>query len=300
MPSSPSERDFFGYGETPPDFLWPGGSRVALSFVVNVEDGAERCIARGDSADDLGAHWCRHSAHPERRNYELESAYEYGARAGIWRVLRILKNHGVRATAFCCAVALEQNPLIARALVRDGHEIGDHGYQWDTHTQRSPEEELRLIRTSRDSIETTTGVSPVTWYSRDGLNPWTRQALLGEGFKYESNSFNDDIPHYGAGPGRLPLPVIPYAGDTNDAGLMRQYPTASSFADHLAGALQVMLHDQRRGPTVMSVGLHPRLIGRPAYAPALEKFITTAKALPVWITTRQEIAQAWTALQPFA
>jgi len=299
MPTSPTGRDFIGYGEFPPERLWPNGSRVALSLVINVEDGAERSVARGDSADDLGAHWCQHTADPEQRNLDLESAFEYGARAGIWRVLRILKEHDVRATAFCCAVALEQNPAIADALVRDGHEIADHGYQWDTHTQLSREEELALIRESALSIEETTRTTPTTWYSRDGLNPWTRQTLLDEGFGYDSNSFNDDLPHYGAGEGKLPLVVIPYTGDTNDAGLLRSYPTADAFSKHVNGALDVLLNDTRNGASVLSVGLHPRLIGRPAYAVALDRILTAAQESKVWITTRQEIARAWGAAHPF-
>lgn len=293
MPVPSTSRNFVGYGEHPPEFRWAGGARVAVSLVINVEDGAERSIARGGPADDLGAHWIKHAAHPTVRNLTLESAFEYGSRAGIWRVLRTLKRHNVRATAFCCATALEQNAQIAAALVRDGHEIADHGYNWDTHAGLAPHEERALITASRDSIARTTGVPPTSWYSRDGLNPDTRDILAATGFIYESNSFNDDLPHFGTGKDGTELPVLPYAGDTNDSGLFRQFPTATAFARHLCGALDMMLTDSRPGPSVMSVGLHPRLIGRPAYAAALDTFLSHAVKKPAWIATRSQIIEAW-------
>jgi peptidoglycan/xylan/chitin deacetylase (PgdA/CDA1 family) len=287
-----TQRDFLGYGETPPDFRWPGDARVAVSLVINVEEGAERSIPRGDAANDLGAHWipARASA---TRNLTLESAFEYGSRAGMWRVLRMLRKHEVRATAFCCAVALQLNPEIAAALVRDGHEIADHGHQWDTHTELDADVEERLILASLDAIEASTGQSPTSWYSRDGLKPGTRKVLAGSGFAYESNSFNDDLPHWGSGLDNPRLPVLPYAGDTNDSGLFRQFPTAASFGNHLIAALDLQLDDPRGGPSVMSVGLHPRLIGRPAYAAALDRFLAHAHGKAAWFATREEIVNAW-------
>jgi peptidoglycan/xylan/chitin deacetylase (PgdA/CDA1 family) len=292
MAQPPTQRDFVGYGETPQEFRWPGNAKVAVSLVINVEEGAERSIARGDKADDLAAHWI--PAQPAAaRNITLESAFEYGSRAGIWRLLRILRKHGVQATAFCCAVALQLNPPIAAALVRDGHEIADHGHQWDTHTDLDDDAEQRLIVASRDAIQESTGRLPTSWYSRDGLKPATRQVLAANGFAYESNSFNDDLPHWGSGQGNPRLPVLPYAGDTNDSGLFKQFPTATAFGKHLNAALDMLLEDPRGGPSVMSVGLHPRLIGRPAYAVALEIFISHAREKDVWFATRADIVNAW-------
>ncbi|WP_426939492.1 polysaccharide deacetylase family protein [Pseudarthrobacter sp. S3] len=292
MAEPQTHRDFVGYGETPPDFRWPGDARVAVSLVINVEEGAERSIPRGDSANDLGAHWIPAPA-SAARNLTLESAFEYGARAGMWRLLRILRKHDIRATAFCCAIALQLNPPIATALVRDGHEIADHGHQWDTHTDLDDDAEERLIVASRDAIEASTGQTPTSWYSRDGLKPGTRRVLAENGFTYESNSFNDDLPHWGSGPANPKLPVLPYAGDTNDSGLFRQFPTAASFGNHLIAALDLLLDDPRSGPSVMSVGLHPRLIGRPAYAVALDRFLDHAHGKAAWFATREEIVNAW-------
>jgi peptidoglycan/xylan/chitin deacetylase (PgdA/CDA1 family) len=288
-------RDYVGHGEGLPHPVWPGGARVAISLVLNVEDGAERAIARGDRVDDTLAHWERHRVPPGRRNLTLESAFEYGSRAGIWRVLRTLREFNVKATAFCCARALELNPTLAEALVRDGHEIANHGLRWDTHTNLDRSAEVEAIRASTALIKDLTGIQPLCWYSRDGLSPDTRRSVIAQGYSYDSNSFCDDAP-YTVRVGEAELPVVPYAGDTNDSGLLSLYPTARAFSDYLCDALAMLLADPRPGPFVLSVGLHPRLIGRPAYIKALRTFLTFATGTPpTWFATRAEIASYWVA-----
>lgn len=282
-------RDFKGYGEYPPHFTWPNGSNVAVSLVLNIEDGAELSTSRGDARDDTTAHWLSHSVIPESRNLDLESAFEYGARAGIWRVLRILRKHGARTTALCCAVALQENRSIARALVQDGHEIANHGYKWDHHSHLTASEESALISKSTRVISELTGKYPTTWYSRDGLSPHTRTLMVRHGFRYDSNSFNDDIVHDGSD--SIPLPVFPYAGDTNDSALLGQYPTGGAFLDLLNSSLHELMY--AAAPRVLSVGLHPRWIGRPAYAGALDSFIAEARSVGAWIATREEIYEAF-------
>ncbi|AMM34462.1 Chitin deacetylase [Sinomonas atrocyanea] len=269
MPAS-SYRDVTGYGANPPSFTWPGGTRVAVSLVINIEEGAERGTAPG-----------------------MQTAFDYGARAGIWRILRTLDRHGAPATAFCCAVALEANPAVSAALVDRGYEIADHGYRWEGHSGLDIGAERDLIVASRDAIRASTGMRPTSWYSKDGLNVFTRRTLAAEGFDYESNSFNDDLPHWGPADEGTRLPVLPYAGDTNDAGLASQFPTGSAFARHLMDTLDFQLDDPRPGPSVMSVGLHPRVIGRPAYAGALDRFLSHAAERGAWIATRQEIVRWW-------
>lgn len=285
-------RDLRGYGEHPPQVRWPGDARVAISLVINIEDGAERSVSRGDGADDLGAHWLAHPVRPDHRNLDLESAFEYGGRAGIWRLLRLLRRYDAPATAFCCAAALQANPLVASALVRDGHEVADHGLLWEPHTLLDPVEERDRMLRSREQIEQLTGRRATTWYSRDGLTEHSRASMLAEGFSYDANSFNDDLPHPGVD--GLPLPVLPYAGDTNDSALLRQYPTAASFAAHLCDALDMLADDPREGPSVLSVGLHPRLIGRPAHIGALEALLQQAREKGAWIATREQILAHWT------
>lgn len=280
---------------------WPGGALVAVSLVLNIEDGAERSVARGDRADDRMAHWREHSTCATSRNLTLESAFEYGARAGIWRVLRTMRELDVRATAFCCARALEANPLVARALVRDGHEIGNHGLMWDTHTDLSAEAEHAAIAESTDLIERLTSIRPTTWYSRDGRTETTLAGALAAGCcSYDSNSFSDDSP-YLLPVGEEQVVVVPYAGDANDSGLVSRFATADAFAAYLVDSLEALVEDAeamqgpRRATPVLSVGLHPRLIGRPGYVRALRDFVVRAQAMPVWIATRGEIARYWRA-----
>jgi peptidoglycan/xylan/chitin deacetylase (PgdA/CDA1 family) len=288
-------RDYVGYGEAPPSVRWPGGARVAVSVVLNIEEGAERSVARGDAVDDLNGHWGEHSAHPKVRNLALESAFEYGSRAGIWRVLRILRRHDVRATAFACAVALELNPSVARSLVADGHEIANHGNQWDEHAALRPDEETALIARSTESLERTTGERPRCWYSRDGVSPDTRRLIRAAGYTYDSNSFAEDVPHVVGVAGDEHL-LVPYASDTNDSSLMKTFRTGRAFSTYLRDTLEMLIHDTRPGPAMMTVALHPRVIGRPAYAGALDSFLAYAAARPeVWFARRDEIARHWAA-----
>jgi peptidoglycan/xylan/chitin deacetylase (PgdA/CDA1 family) len=285
---------------------WPGGAGVAVSLVLNIEDGAERSIARGDRADDKGAHWLEHRTSPTSRNLSLESAFEYGARAGIWRVLRTLREFDVRATAFCCARALQACPPVAAALLRDGHEIGNHGLLWDTHTDLTPAQERAAIAESTRLIEQLTGVRPTSWYSRDGRAESTLASALAEGCcRYDCNSFSDDAP-YQVAVGERAVTVVPYAGDTNDSGLVNRFRTADDFAGYLCDSLDTLVAECGTSgvgtagrPPVLSVGLHPRLIGRPGSIKALRVFLEKARATPqVWFATRSEIAEHWGGQQP--
>jgi peptidoglycan/xylan/chitin deacetylase (PgdA/CDA1 family) len=265
---------------------------VAVSLVLNIEDGAERKVARGDEADDLGAHWERHTMVRGHPNPTLESAFEYGSRAGIWRVLRTLREFRAPATAFCCAEALALNPAVARALVADGHEIANHGLRWANHTGLSRDEESATMRESNAQITELTGRRPTCWYSRDGISPWTRSTIVVEGFEYDSNSFNDDFP-YLVQVGDVTLPVIPYAGDTNDSGLLSVFRSGRAFGSYLCDSLQALSDGDRRGPAVLSVGLHPRLVGRPAFVGGLRTFLAEARGRGLWIATRADIARYW-------
>ncbi|HEX6869888.1 MAG TPA: polysaccharide deacetylase family protein [Micromonosporaceae bacterium] len=285
-------RDYVGYGGTPPPIRWPGGAAVAVSLVLNIEDGAERATARGDHTDDLGAHWVRHQVVAGQRNLTLESAFDYGSRAGIWRLLRALREYQVPATAFCCAEALASNPAVADALLADCIEIANHGLRWDTHTDLDRPAQLAKIRASTALIEQRTGQRPCCWYSRDGIAPWTYEDLLAEGYQYDSNSFCDDLP-YLMQVDDTDLVVVPYAGDTNDSGLLRLFRTPRAFAAYLCDSLTTLCEDRSPAPWVLSVGLHPRLIGRPAAIMALRRFLTFATQRPVWFATRAEIARYW-------
>lgn len=289
---SGSPRDYVGYGETFPTRRWPNGSHVAVSLVLNIEDGAERRTVDGDAVDDTRPAWTVHQVPPGQRNLTLESAFDYGARAGIWRLLRTLREFDARATAFCCARALEVNPAIAAALVRDGHEIANHGLGWHTHTDLDEAAERDRIRRSTHLLERVTGQRPRCWYSRDGISRSTRQTMLDEGYGYDSNSFADDVP-YSVPVGDSMLTVVPYAGDTNDSGLVSVFATGGAFGQYLCDSLEMLISDSRGISAVLSVGLHPRLIGRPAWTGGLRTFLRHARARGAWIATRAEIVAHW-------
>lgn len=287
-----SPRDLAGYAGGAPAAFWPKGrARVAVSLVINVEDGAERHRSEGDAVDDINAHWITDVPH-DSGNPSLESGFDYGARAGIWRVLRILDDTGTPATAFVCGRAVERNPAIGRALADRGIEIVDHGLYWEPHHDLSAEELRDRIDASAELLRQATGSEPASWYSKDGHSRASLPEMSARGYSHDSNCFNDDYPYLPAG---LDGPVtIPYAGDTNDSQLLSTIATGAQFRSQLIDALDTLLHEETQGAKVLSVGLHPRWIGRPAYAGALRGFIDHAKTTPgVVFAQRRQIATWW-------
>ncbi|WP_418059694.1 polysaccharide deacetylase family protein [Pimelobacter simplex] len=294
IPRYDRPRDLAGYGEHPPAGTWPGGARVAVSLVVNIEDGAERHRSRGDAVDDVHAHWITDVPH-DSGNPSLESGFDYGARTGIWRVLRIVDAAGVPLTAFACGRALEAHPALGRALAERDVEVVDHGLWWEPHRDLSPAELADRMDESAAIITATTGTAPTSWYSKDGHSRASFALMAERGFDHDDNCFSDDLPFLPDGPeGAV---TIPYSADTNDALLLTTLATGGQYAAQLVAALEMLLHDGRPGAKVLSVGLHPRWIGRPAYAGALARFIAHATATPgVVFAQRREIAAWWRSL----
>lgn len=285
-------RDFAGYAGRTPAAYWPQeDARLALSLVINVEDGAERHRSEGDDTEDHNAHWVRDVPH-ESGNPSLESGFDYGARAGIWRVLRILDDTGVPATAFVCGRALERNPAIGRALADRGIEIVDHGLRWEPHNDLTADELRERIDASAGIIRRITGEDPESWYSKDGHSRASMKEMISRGYSHDSNCFNDDYPHMPDGR-RGPV-TIPYAGDTNDSQLLNTIATGAQFRRVLDDAVDTLLSEDAQGAKVLSIGLHPRWIGRPAYAGALRGFIEHMKTTPgVVFAQRRQIAAWW-------
>jgi allantoinase len=289
------KRDLVGYGERPPVVPWPGGARVAVSVALNYEEGAESSIALGDPADEDVIVFGTWSSRSDRRNLMKESFFEYGSRAGIWRLLAIVEEAGVPATIFACGMALERNPLVAEAIVRAGHEICSHGYRWRGMIGLTPEEERAEIRRAVAAIESVAGVRPVGWYSRDGITEVTRDILVDEGFLYDSNAYNDDLPYTVAAGGGRHL-IIPYASDTNDGRYWGQagLATADDFFSVLRDTLEMLLIEGEDVPKMMSVGVHARIGGRPGIAIGIRRFLQWAAAREgVWFATREQIARWW-------
>lgn len=289
------DRDFVGYAGNPPHVEWPDGARLALSIVVNYEEGSEQSIAFGDPADEPVGEWGNFQLGPGVRNYTIESFTEYGSRVGMWRLFDLLDRHEAKATIFACAVALERNPLVASAIVERGHEVCSHGYRWEDHLGMTREEDRRRIAMAVESLERTTGVRPVGWFARNGLTMQTRELLVDAGFIYDSNAYNEDVPYFIAVGDREHL-LLPYSSDTNDNRYWRPpgFVTPDMYFSYLRETLDCLLTEAQEVPKMMSVGLHARISGRPARSLAVHRFLTYAKSQPgVWIARRDEIARWW-------
>jgi peptidoglycan/xylan/chitin deacetylase (PgdA/CDA1 family) len=289
-------RDLVGYGASPPTGSWPNGARLAISIVVNYEEGSERSHAMGDPDQESMTEWGNYPMPPEIRNLAMESMYEYGARVGIWRPLEIMKAADVRSTFFACAVAMEHNPEVAKAAVDRGHEICSHGYRWEEVFRLSEEEEREHIALAVRSFEKTCGRRPVGWYCRYGPSARTRRLVVEEGgFLYDSDAYNDDTPYFVEVGGRRHL-VVPYTPDINDFCFWNSpgFVQARDMYEYLRESFDVLYAEAARYPRMMSVGLHPRIIGRAGRVRTLKWFIDYAKQYPdVWFATREEIARAW-------
>ena len=286
-------RDFVAYGEQPPDPRWPGGARLALSFVLNYEEGGERTPLEGDPESEAYLHEVV-GAPPTvgRRNLNTESMFEFGSRAGFWRVHRIFREHDLPLTVYAVAQALERNPQAGRAMVEADWEVASHGWRWIDYLEMPEEDERADMRRAIDSIERVCGTRPVGWYT-GRVSENTRRLVVEEGgFLYDSDSYADELPYWVEVVGRQHL-VVPYTLDANDFKFLMPngFVTAGDFHDYLADSFERLYEE---GGRMMSVGLHCRIVGRPGRAPALDRFLAHVKARDgVWVTTRAEIARHW-------
>jgi allantoinase len=295
-----SERDLVGYGGHPPHPRWPGGARVAVQFVLNIEEGAESSILEGDAGAESYLHEL--TGRPSRtgeRDPSVESMYEYGSRAGAWRILELFESRGLPLTAFAVGRSLELNPEIGRALRDAGHEVAGHAYRWLDYRHVPEDEERHHIRLTFEVIERICGRPPVGWYTgRVGSN--TRRLLLEHGgLLYSSDAYNDDLPYRLAGsPAHL---VIPYTLVNNDIRylLPNGCSNAQNFFQLLKDAFDLLWLEGERHPKMMSVGLHGRISGHPARAMAVARFLDYVRGHDsVWICRREEIARHWMAGPP--
>jgi peptidoglycan/xylan/chitin deacetylase (PgdA/CDA1 family) len=289
-------REFVGYGRTPPRAPWPGGARIAVSLVLNYEEGSEQNVADGDArGEDIGE--VVRALQPGERSLAMETIFQYGSRVGVWRLLDTFDRQGVPATVFACALAVERNPEVA-AYLRDNpqHEVCSHGYRWEKVALLDEATEREHLRLAVESLARTTGRRPLGWYCRYGPSERTRQLVVEEGgFEYDSDSYADDLPYFVRANGRRWC-VVPYALDTNDMKFWGDpsFGVAGDFFAYLKDAFDCLYREGARRPKMMSVGLHCRIAGRPARAAAVERFIAYAKGYPgVWFARRLDIARAW-------
>jgi peptidoglycan/xylan/chitin deacetylase (PgdA/CDA1 family) len=289
-----SSRDLLGYGGSPPNPGWPGGARVAVSLVVNFEEGAEYSIVDGDAENE--AVYEIEQRVVGRPNPAIDSHFEYGARAGWWRVMDLFERHHVKATVSASGRAVERLPMLARDAVRRGHEVSAHGWRWESHDGLDEAEERGRIARTVAAIEGATGVRPVGWHSRSPGSYNTRRLLVEEGgFLYDSDAYNDDLPYFVNVAGKRHL-VLPYAFDTNDMQFFhtQRFSGVRDFAEYVIDAFDWLRREGAHQPKMMSIGLHLRIIGRPGRIGAVDRIIQhIATDGDAWIAPRVDIARHW-------
>jgi allantoinase len=293
---APYPRDLVGYGRNPPDPRWPAAARIALQFVVNYEEGGERSILHGDAeseaflSDVLGAQpW------PGQRHMNVESMYEYGARAGFWRLWRLFGARNLPVTVFGVATALARNPEAVAAMKEVGWEIASHGLKWiDYRDVAEAEERAHMAEAIRIHTEVT-GERPLGWYTGRNSANTLKVVLADGGFLYSSDTYADDLPYWVNGP-KGPHLLIPYTLDANDMRFINPqgFAHGEEFFLYLRDAFDVLYAEGEHAPKMMSVGLHCRLAGRPGRAAGLARFLDhVARHDRVWVATRLAIARHW-------
>ena len=299
--TTPYPRDMKGYGRAIPDPKWPGGANVAVQFVLNYEEGGENCVLHGDAASEaflseiIGA-----QPIVGARHMNMESIYEYGSRAGVWRLLRLFQEFDMPLTVYAVGMALERYPHLAEAFVELGHEVASHGYRWIDYQNIPAEVEKADMIRSIEAIKRLTGSRPLGWYlGRCSPNTWRLVAEEG-GFLYNSDSYADDLPYWDKSHGNNQL-IIPYTLDANDMrfATAQGFHTGDQFFAYLRDAFDALYAEGDTAPKMMSVGLHCRLIGRPGRVIGLRRFLDhISRHTGVWVTRRVDIARHWIATHP--
>jgi len=272
-------REITGYGEHPPRIRWhgpQGEAKVAIQLVVNYEEGSEKSFPMGDGVNDIL--YELPFALDGQRDLAVESMYEYGTRAGIWRLFRVFDDAGIPVTFFAAAVALERNPGVAAKLAGRGDETAGHGYRWSNHFEMTRDQEREAIKLAVESIESTTGTRPAGWYCRE-MSTNTRELVVEEGgFEYDSDCYNDDLPYWTRILGRPHL-VVPYTLVVNDARYIvgTGYGSPDDFFATAKATLDRLREDGDDAGRMMSIGAHPRISGNPARSDALARFIDYAQ-----------------------
>ena len=296
-------RNFTGYGGRPPDPGWPGGARLALSFVLNYEEGAENSVLEGDAGSEaylqevVGL-----PSFPGQRVLTVESMYEYGSRAGFWRVRDLFAERDMPLTVYAAGRALEVNPEAGRAMAEAGWEVASHGWRWIDYAAVPEEVERAHIRRAIAVTEQIVGTRPVGWYC-GRASPRTRQLVAADGgFLYDSDDYSDDLPYWTTVGGN-PYLIVPYALDTNDFKFLinNGFTDAEQFFRYLTASFDQLRDEGQRAPKMMSVGLHCRIVGRPGRARALARFLDYVRGFDdVWVCRRADIARHWRTHHPFA
>jgi len=296
----PYPRDLVGYGAHPPQARWPGKARIALQFVLNYEEGGENSVLHGDPASEaflseiVGAQPIEGARH-----MSMESLYEYGSRAGVWRILDLFRRHRLPLTVYGVAMALERNPAAVEAFLEAGHEIASHGWRWINYQHMPLDEEREHMRRAIQIHKRLTGERPLGWYT-GRTSPNTRRLVAEDrGFLYDADDYSDDLPFW-ATVGRHQQLIVPYTLEANDMRFSGTgLNTGEQFYSYLKDAFDVLYAEGEEKPKMMSVGLHCRIAGRPGKMAGLERFIRYALGhQDVWFARRIDIARHWRARHP--
>lgn len=297
-------RDLKGYNGQPPNAKWPNQARIAVQFVLNFEEGAENCTLHGDPESEvflselIGAKPFR-----GRRHLSMESIYEYGSRAGVWRVLELFRSRGnVPLTVFGVAMAMQRSPNVVDAFLEGGHEIACHGYRWINYDGFSEADELEHMEQAIEIHEQLTGKKPSGWYTGRTSEHTRRLVSQHDHFEYDADDYSDDLPFWSRLETDRPHLVVPYTLDANDMrfAMPQGFHTSQQFYEYLQDAFDVLYAEGEVSPKMMSIGLHCRLIGRPGRFKALQRFLDYVLSHEgVWITRRIDIARHWTREHPF-
>ena len=299
-------RDLIGYGRNPPQAAWPGGARLALQFVLNYEEGGENCVLHGDAGSEQFLSELFNPASYPARHQSMETIYEYGARVGVWRILREFEQRGWPLTVFAVGMALQRHPELAAALVEAGHEIACHGWRWIHYQQVDEATERAHLQQAIAVLTQLTGSRPLGWYTgRDSPN--TRRLVADDGgFLYDADHYGDDLPFWlpvqtSAGDTVAQL-IVPYTLDVNDMRFSspQGYAQGDDFYTYLKDSFDVLYAEGAHTPRMMSVGMHCRLLGRPGRLRALQRFLDYVAQHPaVWVCRRVDIARHWRQHHPW-
>jgi allantoinase len=294
-------RDLIGYGPNPPDPKWPNGARIALNFVINVEEGSEPSFQDGEGHTEVQhtEAWGRAQG-LTGRDLAGEGMFEYGSRVGIWRLLRLFEDRQLPLTLFACGLALERNPQLAAAIRASQHDVCSHGWRWIKHYEMTEEQEREQIARAVASLEKTTGQRPQGWYCRYGPSLNTRRLVVEHGgFLYDSDYYGEELPFWKTVDGKPHL-VVPYTLTNNDGKYAGWMGTSDQWFSFIRDAFDMLYQEGSTRPRMMSVGLHPRMIGHPARAVGLQRFLDYVMQHDgVWITRRIDIARHWIDTHPY-
>lgn len=289
-------RDLIGYGKAGPEVRWPDGARVAVQFVINYEEGGENCILHGDAASEaflseiVGA-----EPYASSRHMNMESIYEYGSRAGFWRLHRLFSERDIPVTVFGVAMAMERNPSVVETMLDSDWEIASHGYRWIDYQNVDPDTEQAHMEQAIEIHRRVTGSRPLGWYlGRCGPNSHRLAAAVGD-FVYNADSYADDLPYWDLS-FETPQLMVPYTLDANDMRFAtpQGFNCGEQFFNYLKDSFDILYVEGETAPKMMSVGLHCRLAGRPGRAAAVARFLDYVQKFDrVWLARRIEIARYW-------